>query len=223
MAFTWNSELINALSNEDLRQLLANASAKGNEEVCSLCREELELRKPKPKPRPGLPEGFVKIARSALGRRLELDAVDLLVSFAAKLETQFDLSTEKARALSGSKGFTAHKLTDAKGGAKVGGAQKQGLVVFDRYISYRLGREVFALLAVLPEGDQVASVRYQVSGPAKFLTNARPLHEVRPYLPKESSFGLIVRLEDFGSFQEAADRFMFQMEQIAPKRQQRVS
>ncbi len=61
--------------------------------------------------------------------------MDSLVHLAHQLTSRYDLSPEKARVLSeGTKRFIPHRLTDAKGGAKVGGAQKSGLVVFDRYI-----------------------------------------------------------------------------------------
>jgi len=219
MAFTWNSELINALSNEDLRQLLANASAKGNEEVCSLCREEMELRKPKPKRKVELPEGFVPVVRGAISRRLEKEVVELLVETAQKLLQIYDFSAETARAKSvGSTGFKAHSFLEKKGTPKVGGAQLQGRVSFDRYISYRLRDEVYALVAILLDGEDETGVKYQVLGPRRLLTNFLPIREIRPYLIDEESIGVAEGGEEFSTYRAAAERFEWLIEQVAPKR-----
>lgn len=216
MAVTWTPEKIAGLTLTEVKNLSLNAKSKGKEEVFVLCEAEIKSRKPRQAKQL---DGFERAARSALAKALEVDAADLLGKVAAQLEARFDLSKEKARSLSADfKRFTPHKLTDAKGSAKVGGAQKLGLVVFDRYISYRLGNDIYALLAVLPEGDNITSVRYQVSGPLNLLPNARPVQDVRPFLPSGTDFGLIVNLEDFDNFGAAAERFMFLMEQVAPKR-----
>jgi len=181
MAILWTPEKISQLSIEELKRLTENAKAKGNEEVSNLCQSEIQARKPEPKASNGLPDGFIKAARSAIAKNLERNVVDLLVQLANRLNEKFDLSREKARALSpDTKRFIPHRLTDAKGSAKVGGAQKSGLVVFDRYISYRIGDQIYALLVLLREGDEVSSVQYQVAGPADILSNARPISELRP-------------------------------------------
>lgn len=219
MALIWTPEKISKLSLEEVKRLAENAKLRSNEEVVALCQTELQARKPKPKASSSLPEGFVKAARSAIAKNLERDAVDLLVHLADQLTSRYDLSSERARALSeGTKRFIPHRLTDAKGSAKVGGAQKSGLVVFDRYISYRLKGQIYALLALLREGDDVTNVQYQVVGPKEILTNARHISELRPYLPQGTSIGLTEYAEEFNNFAEAAERFSFLMEQIAPKR-----
>jgi hypothetical protein len=219
MALIWTPEKISQLTIEEVKRLAENAKAKGNEEVVTFCQAEIQARKPKSKASSSLPEGFVKAARSVIAKRLELDAVDLLVQLANQLMSRYDLSSEKARALSeGTKRFIPHRLTDAKGSAKVGGAQKSGLVVFDRYISYRLKDQIYALLALLREGDDVTNVQYQVVGPQEILTNARHISELRPYLPQGTSIGLTEYAEEFDNFAEAAERYSFLMEQVAPKR-----
>ena len=219
MALTWTPEKISKLSLEEVKRLAENAKLRSNEEVLALCQTELQARKPKPKASSSLPEGFAKAARSAIAKNLERDAVDLLVHLADQLTSRYDLSSERARALSeGTKRFIPHRLTDAKGSAKVGGAQKSGLVVFDRYISYRLKSQTYALLALLREGDDVTNVQYQVVGPKEILTNARHISELRPYLPQGTTIGLTEYAEEFSNFEEAAERFSFLMEQVAPKR-----
>lgn len=219
MSIIWTPEKVSRLDLEDVKRLAENAKVRGNEEVVALCQTELQARKPKPKASSSLPEGFVKAARSAIAKNLERDAVDLLVHLADQLTSRYDLSSERARALSeGTKRFIPHRLTDAKGNAKVGGAQKSGLVVFDRYISYRLKGQIYALLALLREGDDVANVQYQVVGPKEILTNALHISELRPYLPQGTTIGLTEYAEEFSNFEEAAERFSFLMEQVAPKR-----
>lgn len=219
MSTIWNADRVALLSLVDLKQLAANSQDRNNSEVVALCQAEIQARKPKPKTSLGLPDGFVKTARSAIAKRLERDVVDLLVQLAIRLNEKYDLSRERARALStDTKRFIPHRLTDAKGSAKVGGAQKSGLVVFDRYISYRLGNQIYALLALLQEGDDVSNVQYQVVGPTSILSNARPISELRPYLPKGATIGLTDFVEEFNNFDEASERFMFLMEQVAPKR-----
>jgi hypothetical protein len=108
-------------------------------------------------------------------------------------------------------------LTDAKGSAKVGGAQKSGVVVCDRYLSNLLADQINALLALLQEGDDVSHVQYQVVGPQEILTHARHISELRPYLPQGTSIGLTEYAEEFNNFAEAAERYSFLMEQVAPK------
>lgn len=219
MALKWTPEKICQLALEEVKRLSENAKTRGNDEVFALCEAEIQARKPKSKASRSLPEGFVKAARSALAKNLERDAVDSLAQLANRLITNYDLSPEKARVLSeGTKRFIPHRLTDAKGSAKVGGAQKSGLVVFDRYISYRLKDQIFALLALLREGDDVTNVQYQVVGPKEILTNALHISELRPYLPQGTTIGLAEYAEEFSNFEEAAERFSFLMEQVAPKR-----
>jgi hypothetical protein len=107
-------------------------------------------------------------------------------------------------------------LLDGKGNAKTGGAQKAGRVVFDRYISYRLRDDNYALVGILLDGDDEAGVRYQVLGPSTILTNFKPLNELRPYLI-DIKIGIHSGGEEFYSFDAAAARFTWMIEQVAPK------
>lgn len=214
----WNDEKVAGLSLQDVKNLLENARAKGNQEVVSLCETELISRKPKPKPIAGMPDGFVRVTRSDRSKIKEADVSHLLVELANKLSLRFDFSTEKARALSvGHKRFIPHKLLDSKGKAKTGGAQKAGRVVFDRYISYRLQDEVFALLGILFNEEDEMGVRYQVLGPSSILTNFKPLNDLRPYLMDGEKIGITPGGEEFSNFEEAAIRFTWMIEQVAPK------
>ncbi len=214
----WNDEKVAGLSLQDVKNLLENARTKGNQEVVSLCEAELISRKPKPKPVAGMPDGFVRVSRSDRSKLKEADVSHLLVELANRLSQRFDFSTEKARALSvGCKRFIPHKLLDSKGKAKTGGAQKAGRVVFDRYISYRLQDDVFALLGILYTEEDEAGVRYQVLGPSSILTNFKPLGELRPYLMSGEKIGITPGGEEFSDFEEAARRFTWMIEQVAPK------
>lgn len=211
----WTAQKVTALSLQDVKNLLENASAKGNQEVISLCEAELISRKPKPKPIVGMPDGFVRVSRSDRSKLKEADISHLLVELANKLSLRFDFSTEKARALSvGHKRFIPHKLLDSKGKAKTGGAQKAGRVVFDKYISYRLKDDVFALLGILFNEEDEAGVRYQVLGPSSILTNFKPLGELRPYLLSGEKIGITSGGEEFSNFDEAASRFTWMIEQV---------
>lgn len=214
----WNDEKIAALSLTEVKNLLENANRKGNQEVVSLCETELISRKTKPKPIVGMPDGFVRVTRSDRSKIKEADVSYLLVELANKLSLRFDFSTEKARALSvGHKRFIPHKLLDSKGKAKTGGAQKAGRVVFDRYISYRLQGEVFALLGILFNEEDEMGVRYQVLGPSTILTNFKPLNDLRPYLMDGEKIGITPGGEEYSNFEVAATRFTWMIEQVAPK------
>jgi len=145
--------------------------------------------------------------------------VELLVPLAQKLDATYDLSSEKARHLSvGTKRFQPHRLLNSTGSAKVGGAQRAGVVVFDRYISYRLKDELYALICLLTSGDVLSRIQFQVVGPKSILTNAQHSSELRSYLPEGATIGYTHFAEEFDNFEEAAERYMFLMEQVAPKR-----
>mgnify|MGYP000190289300 FL=1 len=213
----WTPEKISTLPLQDVKNLAINAEAKGNQEVAALCAAELLSRKPKPKPIVGMPDGFIKVTRTPAGKRLEAEVAERLVALAHEVSNVFDLSAERARALSvGTQRFIPHRLLDSKGKAKTGGAQKAGRVVFDRYISYRVKEEMCSLLAILLDGEG-EQVRYQVLGPAKLLDNFVPLGQLRPYLLSGESIGATSGGEEYATFDEGAVRFKWLLEQIAPK------
>lgn len=218
MAFIWTQDKIAGLSTAELNGLYRNATEANRKEIADLCEAELTARKPKPKVIFKKPEGFIPIVTTSVTKSLELDAAQMLVSLANELQKTYNFDPEKARALSsGTKNFIPHKLLDAKGNAKVGGAQKAGRVAFDRYISYRLKDEVYALLAILFDSQEESHVRYQVFGPARLLDNFAPLSDVRPYLEDDEVIGISAGGEEFNNFQEASERFKWLIEQVAPK------
>lgn len=217
MKFHWTSEKLAKLSLLELKQLLENAKERNQEDAVSLCEAELALRKPKSKG-VKLPDDFVRVSRSAEGKLKEAEVSSRLIEVALSLSNRFDFSSETARSLSeGSTGFIPHQLLDSKGKAKTGGAQKAGRVLFDRYISYRLRDDVFALLGILLSEDDEAGVRYQVLGPASMLTNYRVVSELRPYLMDGERIGVSSGGEEFQTFDEAAARFVWMIEQVTPK------
>lgn len=220
MAYQWTADRIAALTLSDVKALAENARAAGSNDLLRMCEEELTARKPKPTSKNKLPEGFVRTTRTTQANALERDASEQLVHFANGLLTKFDLSKERARALSvGVKGFVPHELLDAKGNAKVGGAQRLGLVAFDRYISYRVGENRIALNTILGGGDDPSKIQYQVIGSQALLVNSRPLAEIRPYIPEGISVGASNEFgEDFDSFESASNRFLTLMDQVAPKK-----
>jgi hypothetical protein len=214
----WTEDKITELSLVDLKNLLENANRKGNQKVATLCEAELIARKPKPKSTFAMPEGFIRVARTAVGKSLENDVSDLLVGVAKELSAKYDLGPEKARSLSlGTKRFIPHKLLDKKGNAKTGGAQKAGRVVFDRYISYRLRDDNYALVGILLDGDDEAGVRYQVLGPSSLLSNYRLFKDLRPYLLDGETLGGNLGGEEFDNFEEASARYVWMIDQVAPK------
>ena len=218
----WTAEKIAALSPVDLKSLLVNVSTRGNLEVAALCEAELLARKPKPnlKAAFALPEGFVKVTRTAVSRMLEKDVCELLESVANELSSKYDFSVEKARALStDTKSFSPHELLTAKGKAKTGGFQKSGRVVFDRYISYRLKTDVYALVCLLINGEDETGVRYLVLGSPSVLPNFKPLQELRPELLDGEKIGLSAGGESFDNFKDASARFAWMIDQVAPKLQ----
>jgi hypothetical protein len=214
----WTAEKIAELSIVDLKSLLVNVTAKGKLEFAVLCETELLARKPKPTSAFALPEGFVKVTRTAVSRALEKDVCELLLGFANELLLKYDFSPEKARSLStDTKRFAPQKLLGARGKPKTGGFQKSGRVVFDRYISYRLKNDVYALVCLLIDGEDESGVRYLVLGSPNVLSNFKPLQELRPELRDGEKIGLSAGGEGFDNFKEASARFAWMIDQVAPK------
>lgn len=86
------------------------------------------------------------------------------------LASKYDLSRETARIISkGAKGFVAHRFTSLSGDPKVGGAQFAGYFKLDRYISYRIRDDVFALSAISTWKDGAGDVKFQVLSPRSIL------------------------------------------------------
>lgn len=82
------------------------------------------------------------------------------------LASKYDLSKATARIISkGTKGFVAHRFTSLSGDPKVGGAQFSGEFKLDRYVSYRIRDDIYALSAVATWDDPAGAVRFQVFAP----------------------------------------------------------
>jgi hypothetical protein len=215
----WTPERIATLSSQEVKDLASNASDRGRSDVAEMCQKELEARKPKPSPKFQLPEGFSKIVRNAVSKKLESDADDLLIALANELLPAYDLSAKRAIERSeGTKGFKAHELLSGKGISKYGRAQTIGLVAFDRFISYRLKDEAYALLCLLTDSSESAGVQYHVFGPQRLLDRFVPLEELRPYPMNQISIGIYTGGEAFATFKEAAERFRWLIDQVAEKR-----
>ncbi len=169
----WTDARIAALSDQDLKTLLANAERKAATELVQLCRAALELREAaKPRKGPKL--------RSPV-KEFEHEMAGQLAAVGTELAAKYDLSAETAKAKSaGVKGFKAHSLLDAKGFAKLGGHQRNGSVAIDRYISYRLGNETVTLGVWLPKDAPIEAREFHVSAPAAMIEGGQPLTELPP-------------------------------------------
>ena len=169
----WSDDRIAALSNQDLKNLLANAERKAAGELIARCSAEMEKRNAAKPGRASKPRTELKEFEHAMSEQL----AEIGKAMAAK----FDLSEETAKAKSeGVKGFKAHKLLDSKGFAKLGGMQRDGSVAVDRYISYRRGKDIVSLSVFLLKDAAVESHEFHVIAPAALLDGAKPIAEVRP-------------------------------------------
>ena len=212
----WTPERIATLSSQEVKDLASNALERGRIDVADFCQRELDFRKPKPSPKFQLPEGFTKVERNSRSKRLESESDDALTVCAKELLTIYDLSASRAKKLSeGAKGFKAHELLSAKGVSKTGAAQTTGLVAFDRFISYRLKDEAYALLCLLVDSAESTSVQYQVFGPQRLLDKFVPLQELRPYPMNLISIGIYTGGESYATFKEASERFNWLISKVA--------
>src|SRR3954452_1144309 len=129
----WSEERIAELSNQDLKNLLANAERKAAADIVARCSAEMEKRDAAKPRKASKPRTEVKEFEHAMSGQL--------AEIGKAMAEKFDLSEETAKAKSvGVKGFKAHKLLDSSGHAKLGGMQRDGSVAFDRYTSYRRGK-----------------------------------------------------------------------------------
>jgi hypothetical protein len=169
----WSDDRIAALSDQDLKNLLANAERKSVVEVIAQCKAEMERRNAS-KPRKGSkPRTEVK--------EFEHEISGQLAAVGKEMAAKYDLSEETAKARSeGVKGFRSHKLLDAKGYAKLGGHQRDGTVAIDRYISYRRGNDIVTLGVWLLKDAPIEDHEFHVSAPAAMLEGGKAFAEVRP-------------------------------------------
>jgi hypothetical protein len=169
----WSDDRIAALSDQDLKNLLANAERKSVPEIVAQCRAEMEKRdaaKPRKAAKP----------RTEL-KEFEHEMSAQLAAVGKEMAQKYDLSEETAKANSaGVKGFKAHKLLDAKGYAKLGGMQRDGSVAVDRYISYRRGKDIVSLSVFLLKDQPIEAHEFQVIAPLALLDGGKPVAEIRP-------------------------------------------
>src|ERR1700730_10401139 len=169
----WTDDRIAALSDQDLKNLLANAERKSVAEVIAQCQAEIDKRtaaKPRkgPKPRTEVKE-------------FEHDMSGQLAAVGKEMAGKYDLSEETAKANSvGVKGFKAHKMLDAKGYAKLGGMQRDGSVAIDRYISYRRGKDSVSLSVFRHRDQPIEPHDFHLIAPRALLDGGKPVAEIRP-------------------------------------------
>ena len=108
----WSDDRIAALSDQDLKNLLANAERKSAAAIVAQCKAEMEKRdalKPRKAAKP----------RTEL-KEFEHDLSGQLAVVGKEMAEKYDLSEDTAKARSaGVKGFRSHKLLDSKGYAKL--------------------------------------------------------------------------------------------------------
>jgi ribosomal protein L12E/L44/L45/RPP1/RPP2 len=196
----WTDDRIAALSDQDLKNLLANAERKSVAELAAKCQAEIDKRfaaKPRkgPKPRTEVKE-------------FEHEMSGQLAAVGKEMAGKYDLSEETAKANSvGVKGFKAHKLLDAKGFAKLGGMQRDGTVAVDRYVSYRRGNGIVTLGVWLLKDAPIENREFHVSAPADMIEGGKAFSEIRPGIPESSlqESRLIRSFKDLPSAAEAFD------------------
>src|SRR6185369_4083541 len=101
----WTDNRIAALSDQDLKNLLANAERKSVADIVALCQSEIDKRQAA-KPRKG-PKPRTEV------KEFEHSISEQLAAVGTEMAAKYDLSEETAKAHSvGVKGFKAHKLLD---------------------------------------------------------------------------------------------------------------
>ena len=169
----WTDEKISALSDQDLKNLLANAERKSVADIVEKCQVELEKRnalKPRKASKP----------RSEL-KEFEHSVSEQLAEVGKDVAGKYDLSEETAKANSvGVKGFKAHRLLDSKGFAKLGGMQRDGSVAIERYISYRRGDSTVYLGVFLLKDAPAEDHEFHVIAPHAILEGGKPIADIRP-------------------------------------------
>src|ERR1700716_474287 len=169
----WSDDRIAALSNQDLKNLLATAERKAAADIIARCNAEMEKRNAAKPPKASKPRTELKEFEHAMSEQI--------AEIGKALAAKYDLSEATAKANSvGVKGFKAHKLLDAKGYAKLGGMQRDGSVAVDRYISYRRGKDIVSLSVFLLKDQPVEAHEFHVIAPKALLDGAKPVAEIRP-------------------------------------------
>jgi hypothetical protein len=169
----WSDDRIAALSDQDLKNLLANAERKSASSIVAQCKAEMEKRDAAKPRRAAKPRTELK--------EFEHDISGQLATVGKEMAEKYDLSEETAKVRSADvKGFRSHKLLDAKGFAKLGGHQRDGTVAVDRYISYRRGNGIVTLGVWLPKDAPIEDHEFHVSAPSEMIEGGKTFAEVRP-------------------------------------------
>ncbi|MBN9147063.1 MULTISPECIES: hypothetical protein [unclassified Nitrobacter] len=197
----WTDDRLAALSDSDLKNLLANAERKSVDDLVARCQAELEKRnalKPRKAAKP----------RTEL-KDFERDMSAQLAGVGRRMAEKYDLSEETAKAKSaGVKGFRAHKLVGSDGQAKLGGLQRAGFVAIDRYISYRRGNDIVSLGVFLPKDQDISEHKFFVIAPQSMLDRAEPVDAIRDnHGQKQSADGGLV-FDDLESATAAFDKVL---------------
>ena len=169
----WSDDRIAALSNQDLKNLLANAERKSAAEIIARCHAEMEKRNAARPRKASKPRTELK--------EFEHSTSEQLAEIGKAMAAKYDLSEQTAKAKSaGVKGFKAHKLLDSTGYAKLGGMQRDGSVAVERYISYRCGKDIVSLGVFLLKDQPVEAHEFHVIAPLALLDGGKPIAEIRP-------------------------------------------
>jgi hypothetical protein len=171
--YEWTDEKLQALSDPDLKNLLANAERKSATGLIAQCQAEMEKRNAAKPRKAAKPRTEIK--------EFEHEVAAQLAAVGKEMAEKYDLSEETAKARSADvKGFRAHKLLDSKGYAKLGGMQRDGSVAIERYISYRRGDDTVYLGVFLLKDAPLEDHEFHVIAPTAMLEGAKPVAEIRP-------------------------------------------
>jgi hypothetical protein len=195
----WSDDRIAALSDQDLKNLRANAEKKSVADLIAKCQAELEKRNALKPRKTAKPRTELKEFEHAMSGEL--------AEAGKRMAAKYDLSEETAKARSeGVKGFRSHKLLDAQGHAKLGGHQRDGTVAVDRYVSYRRGNDIASLGVWLPKEAPIESHEFYVSAPAAMIDGGKPFAEVLAGISQKDQETRLVRsFKDLPSAEAAFD------------------
>jgi hypothetical protein len=196
----WSDDRIAALSDQDLKNLLANAERKSVADLIAKCQAELEKRDALKPRKASKPRTELKEFEHAMSGEI--------AEVGKRMAAKYDLSEETAKARSaGIKGFRSHKLLDGQGYAKLGGHQRDGTVAVDRYISYRRGNDIVMLGVWLLKDAPIESHEFHVSAPAAMIDGGKAFAEVRPGISEkdQQETRLIRSFKDLPSAEAAFD------------------
>jgi hypothetical protein len=216
----WNKDTVGALTNPELANLLENTRRLGHEYIIQLCEQEFLLRHQSKARHDKAQRLRARGSNRSKLKLIEDEYANRLTELAKRLSAQYDFSEARAKQLStGTLGFRAHSLLSKKGTAKTGGLQKQSKVLFDRYISYRLQNEIYALNVLLKNDEDESMLKFQVHGPKRLLGKGKIKNEMRKEFSEEIKDDLTLNqvYEEFKNYESAESRFCELIDKVAPK------